>query len=72
MTAPIIGPRTADQLDAAFRALDLELDEQALGRIDEIFPGYRTAPEHCATLRSTRRLCGGSGPPAEPDPPHSR
>jgi len=48
VTAPIIGPRTAEQLDAAFRALDVELDEQAAGRIDEIFPGYRTAPEHYA------------------------
>ena len=48
VTAPIIGPRTHEQLDAAFRALDVELDQQALDRIDEIFPGYRTAPEHYA------------------------
>ncbi len=39
VTAPIVGPRTADQLDGALRALDIDLDEAALGRLDEIFPG---------------------------------
>ena len=39
VTAPIIGPRTRDQLDAAVRAVDLTLDEAALDRLDEIFPG---------------------------------
>jgi aryl-alcohol dehydrogenase-like predicted oxidoreductase len=48
VTAPIVGPRTQEQLDAAVRAVDLELDEKALARLDEIFPGYRTAPEHYA------------------------
>lgn len=48
VTAPIIGPRTMDQLDAAVRALDVSLDEKALARLDEIFPGYKTAPEHYA------------------------
>ncbi|WP_020573599.1 aldo/keto reductase [Actinopolymorpha alba] len=48
VTAPIIGPRTMDQLDAAVRALDVNLDEKALARLDEIFPGYKTAPEHYA------------------------
>jgi aryl-alcohol dehydrogenase-like predicted oxidoreductase len=48
VTAPIIGPRTMDQLTAALRALDVRLDEAVLGRIDEIFPGFRTAPEHYA------------------------
>ena len=48
VTAPIIGPRTRDQLDAAVRALDLELDRAALDRLDEIFPGHKTAPEHYA------------------------
>jgi NDP-hexose 2,3-enoyl reductase len=46
VTAPIVGPRTVDQLDGAFRALDVSLDEEALARIDEIFPGPGgTAPE---------------------------
>jgi aryl-alcohol dehydrogenase-like predicted oxidoreductase len=48
VTAPIIGPRTMDQLDAAERALDVTLDDKALGRLDEIFPGHRTAPEDYA------------------------
>ncbi len=48
VTAPIVGPRTQDQLDAAVRALGVSLDAQALARLDEIFPGYRTAPEHYA------------------------
>jgi len=48
VTAPIIGPRTHDQLDASLRALDVTLDDKALARLDEIFPGYQTAPEHYA------------------------
>ncbi|MCU1521264.1 MAG: aldo/keto reductase [Arthrobacter sp.] len=48
VTAPIVGPRTQDQLDAALRALDLSLDGAALKRLDEIFPGHRTAPEDYA------------------------
>ncbi|CUR54995.1 Oxidoreductase [metagenome] len=46
VTAPIVGPRTQDQLDAA--VLDVTLDEAALARLDEIFPGRKTAPEHYA------------------------
>jgi aryl-alcohol dehydrogenase-like predicted oxidoreductase len=48
VTGPIIGPRTAEQLDAAVRALDLRLDESALARLDAIFPGHRPAPEDYA------------------------
>jgi len=48
VTAPIIGPRTQEQLDAALRALDVQLDEPTLARLDEIFPGHRTAPEDYA------------------------
>ncbi|AOT05410.1 aldo/keto reductase [Arthrobacter sp. U41] len=48
VTAPVVGPRTPDQLDAALRAMDLALDAGALQRLDEIFPGYRTAPEDYA------------------------
>ena len=39
VTAPIIGPRTLAQLDGALRALELRLDDKALARLDEIFPG---------------------------------
>jgi aryl-alcohol dehydrogenase-like predicted oxidoreductase len=48
VAAPIIGPRTGDQLQAGIRALDVTLDAAALARLDEIFPGYRTAPEDYA------------------------
>jgi aryl-alcohol dehydrogenase-like predicted oxidoreductase len=48
VTGPIVGPRTQEQLDSAIRAVDLVLDEKALARLDEIFPGYQTAPEHYA------------------------
>jgi aryl-alcohol dehydrogenase-like predicted oxidoreductase len=39
VTAPIVGPSTAGQLEGALRALEIGLDEKALSRLDEIFPG---------------------------------
>lgn len=39
LTAPIIGPRTVEQLHDAIRATQIHLDEAALSRLDEIFPG---------------------------------
>jgi aryl-alcohol dehydrogenase-like predicted oxidoreductase len=48
VTGPIIGPRTREQLEGAQRALELRLEDKVLDRLDEIFPGYRTAPEHYA------------------------
>jgi aryl-alcohol dehydrogenase-like predicted oxidoreductase len=48
VTAPIIGPRTADQLDGAIRAVELTLDTATLDKLDEIFPGHKTAPEDYA------------------------
>jgi aryl-alcohol dehydrogenase-like predicted oxidoreductase len=39
VTAPIIGPRTVEQVDGAMSALDVRLDADALARLDEIFPG---------------------------------
>ncbi len=39
VTAPIIGPRTLEQLDGSLRALEIKLDEAALKSLDEIFPG---------------------------------
>jgi aryl-alcohol dehydrogenase-like predicted oxidoreductase len=44
VTAPIVGPRTMEQLDSALAALQLTLDDAQLGRLDEIFPGYQAAP----------------------------
>ncbi len=48
VTAPIIGPRTMEQLDGAQRALEVELDEKSLMRLDEIWPGHDPAPEDYA------------------------
>jgi aryl-alcohol dehydrogenase-like predicted oxidoreductase len=48
VTAPILGPRTQDQLDAALRSLDVTLESSVLAQLDDIFPGHRTAPEDYA------------------------
>ncbi|MFG1912362.1 aldo/keto reductase [Kribbella sp. NPDC048928] len=48
VTGPIVGPRTMDQLESAVRAVDIKLDEKSLTKLDEIFPGYKTAPEDYA------------------------
>jgi aryl-alcohol dehydrogenase-like predicted oxidoreductase len=45
VTAPIIGPRTLDQLNGAQRALEITLSEETLKKLDEIFPGFKPAPE---------------------------
>ena len=39
VTAPIIGPRTIDQLTGALRALEIKLDPEARAKLDEIWPG---------------------------------
>jgi aryl-alcohol dehydrogenase-like predicted oxidoreductase len=39
VTAPIIGPRTMDQLTAALKPLHLHLGEENMKRLDEIWPG---------------------------------
>jgi aryl-alcohol dehydrogenase-like predicted oxidoreductase len=39
VTAPIIGPRTMDQLTGSLRAIEIELDPEAMKTLDEIFPG---------------------------------
>jgi aryl-alcohol dehydrogenase-like predicted oxidoreductase len=48
VSGPIIGPRTAGQLDDARRAVTPRLDDDILKRLDDLFPGYRPAPEHDA------------------------
>ncbi|WP_323959470.1 aldo/keto reductase [Arthrobacter sp. JZ12] len=48
VTAPIIGPRTQDQLDAGLATLEIKLDDDALAALDDIFPGHKTAPEDYA------------------------
>ncbi len=39
VTAPIIGPRTMEQLDTAVRVLGVKLDKSVLDRLEAIFPG---------------------------------
>jgi aryl-alcohol dehydrogenase-like predicted oxidoreductase len=39
VTAPIIGPRTVQQLDGALRALEIPMQKEILQRLDQIFPG---------------------------------
>jgi aryl-alcohol dehydrogenase-like predicted oxidoreductase len=39
VTGPIVGPRTLEQLEHSLRALEIELDEKALERLDRIWPG---------------------------------
>ncbi len=39
VTAPILGPRTQDQLEGSLRALKLRLSRDSLSRLDEIWPG---------------------------------
>ncbi len=46
VTAPIIGPRVDDQLDGAVHALDIQLPEEVVAKLDEIWPGPgKEAPE---------------------------
>ncbi|MFE5024450.1 aldo/keto reductase [Streptomyces sp. NPDC056656] len=45
VTGPIVGPRTSEQLDSALRAVELELSEELLTGLDEIFPGPGPSPE---------------------------
>jgi aryl-alcohol dehydrogenase-like predicted oxidoreductase len=48
VTAPIIGPRTSEQLEGSLHALEVKLEPESLAALDEIFPPYKTSPEHHA------------------------
>jgi NDP-hexose C3-ketoreductase / dTDP-4-oxo-2-deoxy-alpha-D-pentos-2-ene 2,3-reductase len=39
VTAPIVGPRTAEQFSGSLRALDITLEQESLDGLDKIFPG---------------------------------
>lgn len=39
VTAPIIGPRTMEQLDGVMRTLSLTLSQETLKQLDDLFPG---------------------------------
>ncbi|WP_354381288.1 aldo/keto reductase [Streptomyces sp. PvR034] len=45
ITGPIVGPRTPEQLASALRAVELELSQEVLDGLDEIFPGPGASPE---------------------------
>jgi aryl-alcohol dehydrogenase-like predicted oxidoreductase len=49
VTAPIIGPRTMEQLESQLGAVDVELSDELLDRIDEIVPpGVNLSPRDVA------------------------
>jgi aryl-alcohol dehydrogenase-like predicted oxidoreductase len=48
ITAPIIGPRTIEQLDGSLRALEIKISDETNERLNELFPGRKTAPEDYA------------------------
>ncbi|WP_329110895.1 aldo/keto reductase [[Kitasatospora] papulosa] len=48
VTGPISGPRTREQFDSALRAVELELSDEVLTALDEIFPGPGPSPENFA------------------------
>ena len=39
VTAPIIGPRTLEQLDGSLRTIEIKLGDETLKKLDEIWPG---------------------------------
>lgn len=39
VTAPIIGPRTVEQLEKSIQALEVHLDEEVMKELDALFPG---------------------------------
>ncbi|MDP2036462.1 MAG: aldo/keto reductase, partial [Ignavibacteria bacterium] len=46
VTAPIIGPRTVEQLEQNVKSLEIKLDAETLKKLDEIWPGPgNQAPE---------------------------
>jgi aryl-alcohol dehydrogenase-like predicted oxidoreductase len=66
ISAPIIGPRTMEQLESQLAAADVALDEAVLDRIDEIVPPATTinpadnAWANPALQPAVRRRQGGS------------
>jgi aryl-alcohol dehydrogenase-like predicted oxidoreductase len=45
VTGPIVGPRTTEQLESALRAVEVELSQELLDGLDEVFPGPGPSPE---------------------------
>ena len=42
VTAPIIGPRTMEQLDGPLRSLEIKLNNKTLTALDRLFPPIGT------------------------------
>jgi aryl-alcohol dehydrogenase-like predicted oxidoreductase len=45
VTAPIIGPRTMEQVEGSLRALEIDFTPEIRKEIDAIFPPFRPSPE---------------------------
>jgi aryl-alcohol dehydrogenase-like predicted oxidoreductase len=45
VTAPVLGPRTLDQLTGSFPALNVTLESHTLTQLDELFIGPGEAPD---------------------------
>jgi aryl-alcohol dehydrogenase-like predicted oxidoreductase len=46
VTAPIIGPRTMEQLTESLRSLEIKLSQEQMDKLNEIWPGpKRESPE---------------------------
>jgi len=45
VTAPIIGPRTMEQMTGSLRAMEIKLDAETLAALDQIWPGPGEAPK---------------------------
>lgn len=48
ITSVVSGPSSVEQLNGVVGALEVRLDQEMLTQLDEIFPGYKTAPEDYA------------------------
>ena len=79
VTAPIIGPRTMEQLESQLGAAELTLPGDVLDRIDEIVPPGTTISDAdrgyvppALRQRELRRRVSGMSPAAEqPAPPRA-
>ena len=48
ITGAVIGPSTIAQIDDAIQANELQLSDETVSELEDIFPGYKTSPEQYA------------------------
>lgn len=48
VTAPIICPRTIEQLDSSLRAMEIAISNDTMQKLNEISPGHKKDPENYA------------------------